>query len=69
MIAVTESYLLGIKDGREYLKANPATTLAECEEHAKICAALVKQHAGDMKDFHRGERDFWRGQCERLKDV
>jgi len=68
MIAtVTDSYLLGIKEGRALLRSLPESpTLDELHRFAANCTDLLAMgQSREMADMYRGERDFWRNQIER----
>lgn len=60
---VSQAYLMGIREGREFLKAfpdcDPAEELAACK------AMLAQGFSGDMAEFIRGERDFWKKQVRK----
>jgi hypothetical protein len=66
----TQAYLLGIREGRETLQrfvvdgiADPATMRA----HLANCSA--KGLSGEMAEFTRGERDFFRNQLAKLESA
>lgn len=59
---ISESYLLGIKDGRETLNYFPdLCPKTEYEGSARLMAS----HSGDMKEFFKGQRDFWKNQIKK----
>ena len=65
MQTVTECYLLGIREGRDYLKQF-APSIEEMRALAANCETLLKQgFAREMADVFRGERDFWRNQINK----
>lgn len=49
---VTSAYLDGIKEGRDFLKNFPSE-------------AAMRIHSGVMKEFYKGQRDFWKNQPTR----
>ena len=64
MTQYTSAYIDGIKEGRElftqfgYLDAN---------EEYESCKRLMRTHSGAMKDFFKGQRDFWKNQIKKTK--
>jgi len=69
-MTVTESYLMGIREGRALLRSmqqrDETVTRADMEAFAANCTAqLARGFAREMADMFRGERDFWRGQMKR----
>lgn len=63
MKMVTQAYLLGVKEGREFLRAFPETDPRDMVE--AITRTLAEGFSGDMAEFMRGERDFWKNQAKR----
>jgi hypothetical protein len=61
MTRITECYLLGIKEGREYMRAHGAEDAAE---HIECCDTIIARNPrGSAKaEMARGERDFWLNQ-------
>lgn len=60
--AITEAYLDGIKEGRQFLEKYPDA----CPVHEyEICKELARTHSNEMKDMFRGQRDFWKNQMEK----
>lgn len=64
---VTGAYLDGIADARQFLKTNPDLTLEEMEACLNNAKVLVRCTSFAMKDFHKGERDFWKNQIAHKK--
>lgn len=69
---ITESYLLGISEGRSLLKSIEArgetVTTSDMQQFADNCTAqLSRGFARELSDTFRGERDFWRNQIKRCK--
>jgi hypothetical protein len=60
----TESYILGIKEGRSLLTSNPDFTVQDMKECAETCKRLIPQYSQPMKDVFKGERDFWLNQIK-----
>jgi len=62
MTQVTEAYILGIKEGRAYLNANPdvKSDAGAIQCHIDTLRGLMRDHGGTMKDVFKGELDFWR---------
>jgi hypothetical protein len=68
---VTEAYLLGINEGRDFqrdtLARGETIDRAFVTDHiATIERVMAKGFASTMRDFMRGERDFWRNQLKKL---
>lgn len=66
---VTESYLLGVRDERALLsdvkkRGEYDATFAR-DALANIESTMRKGFAGDMREYFRGGRDFWRNQMKR----
>lgn len=61
MKTVSSAYIDGIKEGREVFT-----------QHGYLCPKieyesfknLVLSHSGVMKDFFKGQRDFWKNQMK-----
>lgn len=65
MTQVSQEYLIGIKEGRSFLSANPDLTkqeMAECKESARV---LMLKHSQPIKDLFKGEYDFWVNQIKK----
>lgn len=56
---ITGAYLDGIAEGRSFLKANPDMTVEDMLHALEIAKINVARHSYAMKDYFRGERDFW----------
>lgn len=67
MTQVTEAYLLGIKEGREYLKRFPDFTPSEIRTEIENLNRAIDRHSGTMKECFQGQRDFWRNQIKKAK--
>lgn len=66
---VSEAYLLGIRDEREILNAEKASgerdLAALAREMHESCDRTLRQgFSGEMGDYMRGGRDFWRNQIK-----
>ncbi len=63
---LTQNYLNGIKEGREYFKQyGKDFSLAEIKSHIENIKNQIKNgNSDDMRDFLRGERDFWINQLK-----
>lgn len=59
---VTESYIDGIREGREFLKAHKPSVSDMRDILANIIDTLKGFSSGPVADLLRGERDFWRKQ-------
>lgn len=66
---VTAAYIDGIKDGREFLTANPDLTLDEMIRCKENVAILMRTHSGEMKQGFKGERDFWNLQIKEARNL
>lgn len=67
---VSAAYLLGIREGREILNFNRADFDANPLQFSREMLASVNSvrrqgFAGDMAEFMKGERDFWRNQISK----
>jgi len=67
MQTVTDSYLIGIREGRSLLRSIQArgetVTRQDMEAFAANCSAqLCRGFARELSDVFRGELDFWRNQ-------
>jgi len=65
MTTVTQEYLMGIKQGREYLNLYKPD-LSEM----KMCLKNIEQtmitfSKGSVKEMFKGERDFWKLQIKK----
>jgi hypothetical protein len=68
---VTTSYLLGINEGRQFkrrcIEAGDTIDRAFIADHIATIERVMAQGFGStMRDFMRGERDFWRNQLKNL---
>lgn len=61
----SQAYLLGIKEGRAFLKQNPNLSIQVMQKLKKDCDRLMRDHSHDMKNAFKGERDFWANQIKR----
>lgn len=61
---VTESYLAGIRDGREYKRRFNPSLFDMREVLRNIEQTLDGFKAGPVAEHLRGERDFWKKQIE-----
>lgn len=71
MQQVSQSYLLGIREGRATLRSLEAQGIKVDRAQALQVLANVKEclamgFSGELRDHMRGERDFWARQCARL---
>jgi hypothetical protein len=64
---ISESYILGIKEGRQFLNANPNLTIDEIKNEIAANKKLARQFSGDMKESFKGTRDFWLNQLKKRK--
>lgn len=62
MKEVTSAYLDGIKEGRNMYNQHSYLDPAHELESFNI---LVKSHSGAIKDFYKGQRDFWKNQLKK----
>lgn len=67
---VTDSYLLGIREGRSLLQSIKArgesVTIADMQAFADNCASNLRRgFARELSDTFKGERDFWLNQIKR----
>jgi len=62
---ISSAYIDGIKEGRNLLRANPDMTRTEMEMRLITLNVLCKNHSYAMKDFFKGERDFWKNQLKK----
>ena len=64
---VTHAYLLGIKEGRAYVKQFGAQTRAEIERHIenlKAVKAMYNNGNTEMRQSLNGQIDFWAHQLK-----
>jgi len=66
---VTTSYMLGISDGREFkrrcIEAGDTIDRAFVAGHIAMLERVMAQCLDSaMREFMRGERDFWRNQLK-----
>jgi len=66
MTTVTEEYLAGIREGREWLKREG---MANAEAHLDNLNRTIQRFAASnpVGQMLRGERDFWRNQIKRVR--
>lgn len=64
---VSETYIMGIKEGRHIFTKHPDMSLEEMKEIVQQCKLLARDHSQPLKDVFRGERDFWLNQMKKLK--
>lgn len=64
MQPVTQEYLAGIREGREYLKRFKPD-LADARAVLANVESTLKGFTGPVGDMLRGERDFWRNQIRK----
>lgn len=63
---VTAAYLLGIKEGRAFLRANPGLSIDGMRACLATSQLLLRSgFSGDVAEMFRGERDFWKNQIKR----
>lgn len=61
----SESYILGIKEGRSFLTHNPDLTVQDMRDCADSCKRLARDFSQPMKDVFKGQRDFWINQIKK----
>lgn len=66
MKTYTETYILGIKEGREVLNSFP--DICPKQEY-EGCKRLLIGASDTMKEFYKGQRDFWHNQIKKGKDA
>jgi hypothetical protein len=69
---VSQAYLDGISEGRDFqrfcIAAGDTLDRAFITDHiAAIERTMAQGFSGTMRDFMRGERDFWRNQIKKGK--
>ena len=62
MQSITDSYCLGIKEGRELLKNCPDIDLCAARLNA---IENMRRHSGTMHEIFKGQRDFWNNQIKK----
>ena len=64
MTRITDCYILGIKEGREYMRTHGTEDAAA---HIENCNTTIARYPrGSMlAEMARGERDFWANQIEK----
>lgn len=70
----TQAYLIGITEGRKAKRRyerdcgpmDRATVARNLETSQELCA---QGFAGEMLDFLRGERDFWKNQVQKMANA
>lgn len=62
---ISQAYILGIKEGRALLKANPDFNRDDMMAILdNIKSTLKMGFASDVAEMLRGERDFWKHQLK-----
>jgi hypothetical protein len=62
MSTVSETYLMGIREGREFLKRYPDS---DPQHEYEACRRTLREgFSGVMAEFMRGERDFWKNRIK-----
>jgi hypothetical protein len=69
---VSQAYLLGIDEGRDFMRhcveAGDTIDRAFIADHIDTIERTMAQgFGGEMRDFMRGERDFWRNKLKGSK--
>ncbi len=62
MKTVSTAYIDGIREGREVFSQH--RYLCPKIEHESF-KNLALSHSGAMKDFYKGQRDFWKNQIKK----
>lgn len=65
MREISESYLAGIRDGREYKRRFNPSLFAMREVLHNIKQTLEGFKSGPVAEHLRGERDFWKNQIKK----
>lgn len=60
----TEAYIMGIKEGRQLLTANPDYTREDIQAIIANIKSTLRGFSGDVAEMLRGERDFWVNQLK-----
>ena len=66
---VSQEYVNGIKDGREYFKRFAPSESEIKDIIANIRATMKEFSSGPVKDMFKGERDFWSLQLKKINGV
>ena len=66
MQEVSEAYILGIKEGRDYQQRYSLTKQEIIEEVATI-KRCMHLHSNEMKEMFRGQLHFWQNQIKKGK--
>ena len=61
----SHEYVLGIRDGREYLKRFKPSLFDMRDIVRNIEETMQTFNAGPVKEHLKGERDFWRNQIKK----
>lgn len=61
-------YTLGVCEGRNLLLMIPNMGVAEMQENMRNMKRLMRSAPPGMKDFYRGERDFWKAKIEEITE-
>ena len=64
---ITQAYLIGLQEGRDYLKRFPDTSIEDMKITYQYLQQLVRDFSGDVKESFMGERDFWKNQIKIAK--
>jgi len=65
MKPISQAYIMGIKEGRALLTAEPSFSRSEILDIIdNLTSTLKRGFAGDVADMLRGERDFWKNQLK-----
>jgi hypothetical protein len=69
MAILSQAYFMGIRDERALMREMQARGEYEPKRDAPamldtIQRTLAQGYAGEMADYMRGGRDFWRNQCK-----
>lgn len=65
---VSQAYLDGILEGRDFMRhcveAGDTIDRAFIADHIDTIERTMRGFSGEMRDFMRGERDFWRNKLK-----
>lgn len=64
---VPAAYIVGIKEGRSLLKANPDYKREDIQAIIANIKSTLKGFSGDVAQMLRGELDFWNNQLKKGK--
>lgn len=65
MTSISDSYILGIKEGRSFLTNNPDLRIEDMKQEVETCKRLALSHSQPMKDIFKGQVDFWNNQIKK----